>query len=386
MREHLQEHPIQQSPARQSSMELLRILSVFSILAYHANFYAIGWPVQADWCAAPIVSALRTYAEFATLVCVDVFVLISGWFGIRPKAKRILGLWFQCAFFCILIYAVGLAAGVPIGSKREALKNLFWMGKWNWFIKSYVGLYILSPVLNSFAESASKRVFAQMLAAFFVFQTAFWLFPMPHHDFIQSGFSTYSFVGLYLLARFANLHRPSFATLRRGTDIALFAGIVLMETVILASGFFVRMPRLALFAYSSPFAIASSLFLLLFFSKCRIQSKLANSLGQSSYAIYLLHTHPVAAGLFYPAVAFAAGMPMAKHLLAIQDVVWLISPDDGGLPMPTVAHLAFVIVVLLVFSILAILLDRIRIGIWSAVCSRSVSLLRNIPGMHVTIT
>ncbi len=371
MSERFPEPPIQRSPERQSGMEVLRLLSVFAILAFHANFYALGGP---EWSSAPIVSALRTFAEFATLVCVDVFVLISGWFGIRPKAKRILGLWFQCAFFCILLYAVGWVAGIPIGSKREALKNLFWVGKWNWFVKTYVGLYLLSPVLNAFAESASRRVFAQVLGAFFIFQTAFWLFPMSHHDFIQSGFSVFSFTGLYLLARFANLHRPSFATLRRRTDAALFVGIVLLETVIFALGHFVRMPRLSLFAYSSPFAIASSLFLLLFFSKLGIRSAVANALGTSSYAPYLVQTHPsIGATLFYPAVAFAAGKPLAPHWLSRERQIWLIPPDSCGWPMPSIAHFGFVVLVLLAFFLSAILLDRIRILIWNKVLSVSKS-------------
>ena len=208
---------------RESGIETLRLLAVFAILAFHSNFYALGGPARADFCTVPVLSILRTLAEFATLVCVDVFVLVSGWFGIRPNAKRMLGLWFQCAFFCVLLYVAGRAAGVPVGSKVDALRNLFWVGKWNWFIKSYVGLYLLSPVLNAFADSAPRRTFATTVAAFYAFQTAFWLFPMSHHDFIQDGLSTFSFVGLYLLARFTRIHSPRFATRPRWTDASAFS-------------------------------------------------------------------------------------------------------------------------------------------------------------------
>ena len=355
---------------RESGIELLRILAVFSILAFHSNFYALGAPERPDFCAAPIVSFLRTFAEFATLVCVDVFVLISGWFGIRPKAKRILGLWFQCGFFCVLLYAIGLAVGIPVGPKRGALANLFWVGKWNWFIKSYVGLYLFSPVLNTFAESAQRRAFAGVVIAFFVFQTAFWLFPMSHHDFIQSGFSSFSFMGLYLLARFIRIQRPRFATCRRGSDAALFFVIVLLESALFALDRFFRIPRVNWLAYSSPLAIASSLFLLLWFSKLRFRSQAINVLGRSSYAPYLLQTHPsVAAPVFYPAVAFAAGLPLAEHWLTRENQVWMLSPDADGWPMPTEGHLVLVLATLLVFFVAAILLDRIRLLLWNTVDS-----------------
>lgn len=353
---------------RESGIELLRLLAVFSILAFHSNFYALGAPERPDFCAAPIISFLRTFAEFATLVCVDVFVLISGWFGIRPKAKRILGLWFQCGFFCVLLYMIGLAAGIPVGTKRGALANLFWVGKWNWFIKSYVGLYLFAPVLNAFAESAQRKAFARVVIAFFAFQTAFWLFPMSHHDFIQNGFSSFSFMGLYLLGRFVRIHRPRFATHHWGSDTAVFFVIVFLESALFILNRFFRIPHVDLLDYSSPLAIASSLFVLLWFSKLHFRSKAINALGRLSYSPYLLQTHPsVAMPLFYPAVAFAAGMPLAEHWLVHEDQVWIIPTDAGGWPMSTVGHLALVLIVLLVFFFVAILLDWIRLVLWKAI-------------------
>lgn len=38
-----------------------------------------------------------------------------------------------------------------------------------WFIKAYLLLYILSPVLNSFSENASKGVFQKVLAFYWMF-------------------------------------------------------------------------------------------------------------------------------------------------------------------------------------------------------------------------
>ena len=46
-------------------------------------------------------SFVKAYAEQLCIICVNVFVLISGWFGIRPCVKGVLSLLFQVYFFPI---------------------------------------------------------------------------------------------------------------------------------------------------------------------------------------------------------------------------------------------------------------------------------------------
>ena len=147
---------------RHSGLELLRLVSMFFILALHINFYGLGEPSALDFNEAPLGNILRVFLESLTIVGVNCFILISGWFGIRPKTKRVAELLFQCVFFCCLLYGAGLLFGIPF-SRRAALKNLFLAGQLNWFIKSYLVLYILSPVLESFINTASKRTFATVI-------------------------------------------------------------------------------------------------------------------------------------------------------------------------------------------------------------------------------
>ena len=91
-------------------------------------------------------------------MAVDVFVLISGWFSIKPKTKSICSFLFQIAFLQILSYAVFVSAGFVEFSK-ESFKDLMMLKPFQgWFIKAYLLLYIISPVLNTFVENASKRI------------------------------------------------------------------------------------------------------------------------------------------------------------------------------------------------------------------------------------
>ena len=327
------------SGTRHSGIELLRLLSMVFILALHINFFAFGQPTSTSFESDFLGCSLRFFWESLTIVGVNTFVLISGWFGIRPKTKSVLALLFQCAFFCCALYMAGWVFGVDF-SRREALRNLFLLGKANWFIKSYLLLYILSPALESFVASASRRTFKALLLSFFVFQSIYgWLYPVAVY--FSNGYSTISFVGLYLLARYVHLFRPRFATLPKWEDLGVFLCLTAITMLLGTLGTFGILPqRISVFAYCSPFVIAGALYLFLFFSKWDISSRLVNETARSSYAIYLFHAHPC--------VTHTLLVPTAANILQMR-------------PM---AHFVLLPLLLLAFALSAIALDRVRIIVW----------------------
>jgi surface polysaccharide O-acyltransferase-like enzyme len=81
---------------RQSNFELLRIIAMFMVLILHADFQALGAPDKAELIKFPLAATIKVIFEMACIVAVNVFVLISGWFGIRPSVKGISKFIFQC--------------------------------------------------------------------------------------------------------------------------------------------------------------------------------------------------------------------------------------------------------------------------------------------------
>lgn len=71
------------SAQRQSNFELLRIIAILLVLILHADFYALEGPVANDIINSPTDSMLRILFQAITIVAVNVFVMISGWFGIN---------------------------------------------------------------------------------------------------------------------------------------------------------------------------------------------------------------------------------------------------------------------------------------------------------------
>lgn len=86
---------------RSSNFELLRIVSMLLVMVVHANFSTIGAPTIEDWNVAPHITFVRHFVESLSIVCVDVFVLISGWFGIRFSMDRLKKFVFQILFFSL---------------------------------------------------------------------------------------------------------------------------------------------------------------------------------------------------------------------------------------------------------------------------------------------
>ena len=80
---------------RQSNVELLRIITMILVMIVHANFRALSAPTVADAVTTPTSVFLRFLTESFSIICVNVFVLISGWFGIHFNWKRFMEFLFQ---------------------------------------------------------------------------------------------------------------------------------------------------------------------------------------------------------------------------------------------------------------------------------------------------
>ncbi len=275
---------------RTSNFELLRLVAMFLVLTIHGYGVALGLPSKADFQVSPLSAAIRTIIESLSIVCVNVFVLISGWFGIKPSIKGFAGFLFQCLFFSICITAIAPLVGIGDPFSGADIGGIFFFGKYYyWFVKCYLCLYILSPALNTFTQSAGKKTFLIVLVGFFAIQTLYgWTGSMNDFD---RGFSVFSFVGLYLLARYVKLYEGELFRRNKWVDLAIYIGLslILAATYYLAQELELEKVSSHLFVYINPLVIASSLYLLLFFSKIEFKSKTVNYLARSAFAVYLLH-------------------------------------------------------------------------------------------------
>jgi len=323
--------------ARQSNMELLRLVSMLLVLVLHADYQALKAPAQADLLASPLSASLRVLFEHFAIVAVNVFVLISGWFGIHPKWKGMANLLFQVAFFSLAGIAVFYAAGQPVGLKT-LLKALY-LGYGYWFVAAYVGLYMLAPMLNTFVKHSTKQQLRLFLAGFFTVE--FFYGFVADFGCFGGGYSMLSFIGLYLLAQYLR-HYPGRWQSHNGKHfLALYALTMLASTLLFLTPLYLfGYSEGRLISYVSPLVVLGSVFLLLAFSRFRLQSRFINWMAASCFSIYLAHCHP----LVYPYYK-----------------AWFKSLFDHFSSVP---YLLLALLCMMGVGLACILIDQVRIACW----------------------
>ena len=305
---------------RQSNIELLRIISIFFVLIGHAFGVVLGLPGTHDIGTEPLNSFLRILLGAVALGGVNIFVLISGWFGIHPSKKGLAKYLYQVAFLLWGIYAVALLSG-----KAElnivGIKTSMGIYEGYWFIMAYLGLYLLSPVLNAFVENATKRQFQVLLIGFYLFQCYYcWIMGMVNYF---NGYSITFFCGLYLTARYVRLYSIQFME-RNAWKI--YVGITLLLAVAGTVGIrFVGSP-LKLLRYDSPLEIVACVCFLLGFLKIKLQSSVVNTLAKSCFAVYIIHFNP----FVFP--YFRMGVEWIDHSCSSVVFVTTMFGEIGAIP------------------------------------------------------
>ncbi len=221
---------------RQSNIELLRIVAMFFVLMLHANCLVLGYPEVTDFQTNWLPAATQTLFEQTAICAVNLFVLISGWFGIHTKRKSLTALIFQYVFLAgVLLLVPGVLCSDSLAALKTPVRALISIGSF-WFVPAYLMLCLLAPALNAMVEHSSRRVLRHTLIAFFAFQTIYsWGFAGGAGSMFSNGYSTLSFVGLYLLARYVRVYRPWPFVLRARVQYLVALAFILIPAFISSS-------------------------------------------------------------------------------------------------------------------------------------------------------
>lgn len=90
---------------RYSGFELLRIVAMILVLIVHV-LICLPRPTTDFAIAEPFKAISFYFTDAISIICVNVFILISGWFGINLRLQRLSILLFQVFFFAIVIWGV----------------------------------------------------------------------------------------------------------------------------------------------------------------------------------------------------------------------------------------------------------------------------------------
>ncbi len=273
---------------RQSNIELLRIISMFLVLLIH-YIPQREIPSSTSLANNPYDTLFNLEIKSICFVCVNCFVLISGYFGIRWKYKSFCNLIFQIFFWITLSYLIAICMGYTHFGIKTFIQNAVYGTIQRWFIIAYLGLYMMAPVLNSFLDNNSHKTILTLILGFYGFSTVVgYLGTAPEFN---RGMSTISLMGLYLIGAYIRRF-PAYIT-KYNKYFYLTAYFSLGFLMVFISALALKMSiSQSPYGYLNPIIILESVALFIFFIKTKIPySKQINRIAASAFAVYLFHTN-----------------------------------------------------------------------------------------------
>ena len=269
---------------RNSSVELLRILSMVMVLTVHFVGAAFGLPTVEELSHHPTAEMLAKNAvEAFAIVGVNCFVLISGYYGIRASWRGISGYVFWCLFASMTIFAIRCVdAGIWADGFFDSLR--VFSATDLWFVPAYLALYLLSPMLNRGLVSLDSRNLLFFVAALLFLNVCLGWFCGGKIN--PSGYNVMQMLLLYVVGY---VLRRFQSTVGRVSSAGYFVLYFVMTVFVFSSTFFTSKA----FFYNSPFVLLSSVCLFLCFVRLRpFCSDFVNRVAASAFMVYLLHKPP----------------------------------------------------------------------------------------------
>lgn len=181
---------------RNSNIELLRIVALFGILLWHISMHGFGYanieeqPVDYVWWNSICASVFAP--------CVNIFILISGYYGLKLKRNSLIKLESQALFYSFMkMGTIFLLTGEYILS-QNIINFTPIIGRVWWFLTDYVLLMLSSPIINEGAKRLSDKQLLYIIIGWLIINGVGMLIRLDiNGSNFQSFFLVY-LVGIYI--------------------------------------------------------------------------------------------------------------------------------------------------------------------------------------------
>lgn len=273
---------------RNSSIEIYRIIATLTVLVFHFNGWLVGgMPKHFDDEHISCFRMTQAVIESCSCICVNMFLVISGYFGIRLK-------WQSALRICLLLFSIHIPFYIvdcmffnEFFTLKEFARKFLVISNGGYFIQCYLMLMFLSPVINSFIEKYGRSGLRWCVLFLIV---EFWFDCVTHVEFLgfNHGYSVIHFILIYMLARYVYLYRE---TLLKFKEWYWAAGYVLCSFILFLM---YVMDVNYIWQYSNPVVVASSICSFIPFLYRQYVNRWVNWVAQSTLAVYIIQvTVPV---------------------------------------------------------------------------------------------
>ncbi len=264
---------------RQSNYELLRLISMFFIVLYHL----LLWFVQ-DHPSHGCLKALWLPLHVG-VIC---FVLISGYFRIKPSSRGFIKL-----IVMVLVYSLpGMIIEIRnAGTWHQVLHSLMFVSRTNyWFVRTYIGLFLLSPLINTFLDHSSLKAKWYMLIVTGLI--SIYMGRFSKYYLYEDGKNLINFVFLYQLGQMLSYYSSRWRSIKLWKLLIPYA----LLNVMLVLGYYSFQDTYwgetlwnLSFPYSSPILILNAALLFVIVGHKTFSSPVMNAWSAGVFAVYLIH-------------------------------------------------------------------------------------------------
>ena len=132
---------------RNSSIEIYRIIATFAVLVYHFNGWLVGGvPKYFDIDRISSFRITQALIESSSCICVNMFIVISGYFGLRLKWQSVLKICFLLLSVHIPFYMFDCLFFDATFVMKEFVRKFLIVSNGGYFIQCYLMLMFLSPL------------------------------------------------------------------------------------------------------------------------------------------------------------------------------------------------------------------------------------------------
>lgn len=348
---------------RDSSIESLRLLLMFMIVVHHAVVHGLGLSGLSPMfrsvrvAIAPSDYLLYMSVNSVCICAVNCFVLISGFYGLRPTLRKFGKLMFAVLFYTLVFY---VSWSIYKGGALNVLYSLMiFSHSPYWFIVDYLLLMAFAPLLNLMFERMSVR-YVRMLLCVMLFVGCYlgfiWKFVSN-----PAGYNLFQFMTMYCIGRYVALHAYGRIQWKRAGWLVVFAAASAVTAVCMYLLATHGKPALAwrMTHYNNPLVMLAALSLFMVFKQLNFHSRAVNAVSASALAVYLFQSSPYIAEWYYSEVRCVAQWCGAA---------------GAGLPL-----LGLILLMSAAMVVVSLCVDRVRLYLWRLLERRSPAV---IPPLH----
>lgn len=264
---------------RQLNVELMRIFSMLLICLWHVNGHFLPFLPNAGSLVGKTLSLLMPYITFH----VDLFVLITGYFGVRHLKRGLLKTSLLVIFYSLVLGALTSYLG---GQDFSWTQLLPFSGSPWWFMQVYLVLLLCSPILERFLQDGTKsKMYYLLIVSTFINVYLGWFRQIPLYD--HHGYDIVNFINLYVIGRCLKADEKTQHIIRKYK----FCPLLIFIVCCLVRYKVQPVTSWNWWDYSSPLNIMMAISVFYMFLNLRVSMKLTRTiifLSSSAVAVYLM--------------------------------------------------------------------------------------------------